>query len=486
MRTIYTTSYLSIFAHLQWVSAYQLAFFPEFLGTDTASRPTSQVIFHTYPRFRCNAIDFAGHSDEDDVEDLDRNYAHDPKRGDNFFVQNIVLRISAVATGPPKAIAIYDADPNAAHPCDLDEYMTRVIRWLPLKPSTQSYFTTFTGYMTHFKEIRQGDREWAIVAENKLRPGDVAGWDMRKESWDVSRKDVDVYPFDQDLAFDGTFANNLDSDDEDDAEALRILDELDHNTVHSDSLDENDPKDMEFLHFFGNPKWSTRQEVPPQSVYRKGYRDWRNYRLKRAKEYRRLPIWLTRKFGIDRLRKMGYVVDMDLERQLKAELVRDLARSEQAEKFYEGLHEVGYGNSVTGNQALDDLIWGWPPREEQANVDSMQMLMSIDVEDDTIPYNPNDYAIREEPAPDSWRTIVTVPPEYANRDVASGFPEGWTIAQLLSGSTSPENPYNGMEMEEEEEDHIEEEGAANDNVINHDRFEAELENAQDNQGGNLE
>ncbi|KAK6537651.1 hypothetical protein TWF694_011825 [Orbilia ellipsospora] len=480
MRIFYTISCFSILTQLQWISAYQLAFFPEFIENDQKSNPTPQIYFHTYPRFRCNAIDFTGHDNDDDSSmDLDKNNAYDPERRGNGFVQNIILRMTSASTGPPRAIAIYDADEGAENPCDIDGYMIKVIRWYPRKPSTQVYFTLFRGYMSHFKEIKEGDREWAIVAENNIRPGDVAQWKTKTEEWIVHQKEVRVFSLDQDLTFDAEFDNDLDSSDSDDAETQRIMDELDHNTVHSENLDEKDYGDMEPFYVFGNPKWSIRQKVPPQMVYNKRYRDWRNYRLKKAKEYRRLPIWLSEKFSAQKLRDMGYVIDVDLEEQLRGELINDVLRSEQAERFYEKLPEVGFGGPE--NKALDDLIWGWPPPEEQTNVDPLHMLMSIDFDDNTVPYNPYDYATKEE-IPDNWKKMVTVPSEYANRAADSGFPEGWATAQILSGPNSPTEVHEVTKTDEQ--DYIEEEEMVNENAMNE---EVEAGGAQDNQdaGENL-
>ncbi|EPS43486.1 hypothetical protein H072_2506 [Dactylellina haptotyla CBS 200.50] len=360
-----TTCPLVLAAVQLGVTAYELAFFQEFLGNDYGHLPTRQIHWHVYPRFRCNAIDFTGFEhDEDDVE-----------RG--FFVQNIIVRTAAEGVGPPKALVLYQRN----------------------SPLSDSYSPC--------------------------------------DGQSIQRGEVKVYPFDEDLMFDSEFRDAIESDEEIDGDGGDEARSIGIATAHSDHINEDVVEDMEQYYVHGNPRLVIRQSVPDDDVYWTDFRDWRNRRIKVAREYRMLPSELTNKYSFGQLRRMGYIVDEEMEKEMRWRFEADQRRVREEENFYEAIHDDEIAGLDNGDPYLEDLVWHWPPQEKLPDVDTVQRMLDLETElGNDVPWNPGNYVIREA-RPDLSKVVLPSPVEVSGNEGIE-LPVDINIHDFLFGNASPD------------------------------------------------
>ncbi|KAJ6257058.1 hypothetical protein Dda_7942 [Drechslerella dactyloides] len=308
--------------------AYEIAFFPYFLGLHYGADPTPPILWSVYPRFRCNAVSFDGFPPN------------------NQFTQNVLVRTALDGAGPPKAIMFYESDPGDSDPCGADKQELLGV-FYPDKPSQQILFTESRGTITHWMELNEQSPQWETIRENGLLPGDVLHWNWRVNAWEHDSDAITNEAFDADIAY-----HDVENYDTSSPSPAAFLED----TESESNSPEINTSEAVLASF--DSLWPPPQEVPDAEVFAPKYRDYRNLRLQEASEYRSIPRSFLTIYSYDQLRRMGYVVDMKLEAQRNAALDMEQKRRKDAEVFYEALRTNQF---PAGNQFLEDLIYGWAP-----------------------------------------------------------------------------------------------------------------------------
>ncbi|KAK6346897.1 hypothetical protein TWF696_006998 [Orbilia brochopaga] len=327
--------------------AYEIAFFPYFLGLFYGADPTPPILWSVYPRFSCNAVSFEGYPPN------------------NRYTQNILVRTAADGIGPPKAIMFYESDPGHPDPCGADKQELLGV-FYPDKPSQQILPTESRGSITHWRELDEKSPEWELVKRDELLPGDVLRWNWNDHIWDLEPETIRNEVFDADQAY-----HTVDESDRSNPDTGAFLD-----NSQSDSTSPGLSTGGGNVHANFNPLWTPQQEVPDADVHAPSYRDYRNWRMREAGEYRPIPRSFLAKYTYDQLRRMGYVVDAEMEARLNAELDMEQARRKDAENFYENLRMSQFPG---GDQFLEDLIWGWSPAGNEQPGDTLDSQLATEV-----------------------------------------------------------------------------------------------------------
>ncbi|KAK6519690.1 hypothetical protein TWF281_003509 [Arthrobotrys megalospora] len=293
----YTLAGLGILFPL--TSAYEIAFYPYFLTLHTGEN--YEPNYRVYPRFKCNAVP---------PEDLDG----DP------FARNVLVRTAADSVAP-KVIVFYDnEDAGDVNPCRAENATVAAYFFRDRKPSQQILDADAVGKMTHFMEISEQSEEWAFLVDwLELEPGLVAVKDLTENAWFIADPDfleVEIRGFDSDFGYDSAedFSNGVDSE----------------------GNSESPAEDVEWPEMeqpYGT-RFAPGQKVPDEDVYRSGFRDWRNARIKWG-DYRSLPSEFTDKYPFDELRGMGYITNEEKEAKVQEEKRIHQQMARQLEREYE-------------------------------------------------------------------------------------------------------------------------------------------------------